>query len=109
MNDSEKIKQLVDALGINVLNLTDKLMLSKGTLYHVVNGKNKLSYSLILKIIKAYPEVNMAFLERGELPILNENYINSNSDDSFILMKKSDITRMEQKIDEILNLLKKTL
>ncbi len=119
--DSEIIKQIIEALGINPNILSTKLgYKSHASVYHVVNGLAKLSPGMMDRIVRTFPNVNYNFMTNQELPILlDEQGTISQANIMNIPLSKEDnmdifkikqfldlpeqLNRIEEKLDMLLN------
>jgi len=88
MGSSEKNKLIADAvimdkllheLRYSALAFSQKLQYkSHSSIYHILNGENNISESLMDKIIKEFPEVNYWFLKKGQMPIILSDKLKQN-------------------------------
>lgn len=72
----ERIKKIMQDLGITQKELSDELQLSKGTISHILSGRNKPSIEFIEKLKNRYPNVSLDYLIIGKgnsLDIKNNN------------------------------------
>jgi hypothetical protein len=71
IEDSKKLEEVINALGMSANSLSVKLEYkSAASVYHVVNGINKLSEGMIDRIVDYIPNVSLNYLKYGKLPIL---------------------------------------
>lgn len=76
LSDSEIMSQLLDALRYKAPEFADKLgYKSSASIYNVIKefGGAKITKKMANKIVELFPNVNMLFLVKGELPILVDN------------------------------------
>ena len=105
ITDSQKIQTILDEIPISSYRLTQELNLSSGAIYHILNGKNKLSKNMIDKICNLYPEVNKKYLLKGVgEPIIEPNI---STDSEYILVKKQDLEQVKKDIKNLYEILKK--
>lgn len=114
LKDSKRLENLIEVLATTPHKLSlDIGYKAPASVYHVLNGINKLSSGMRERILKRYPNVNPEFLKRGELPIvfsknelLEQNSLLNlkNKDEEFV---KSIISFIEipKKLDRIIELL----
>ena len=62
----KEIHHTANSLGV-VLNYS-----SSSSIYHILNGVNKISEGFATRVVSKFPNVNYLFLRNGELPILND-------------------------------------
>ena len=71
IEDSVKMQQILDALGLTANALSVKLgFKSHASIYHVINGINNFSTSMMEKIVHTFPNVNYNFMLNSQLPII---------------------------------------
>ncbi len=109
ITDAQKLQNLINALNLNIFSFTKRLKLSRGTVYHVISGKNSLSENLIMRILNEFPEVNKKYLDTGELPIINpiEKAKKNIDQDGYILIRKAELEDINAKLDYLIELHKK--
>ena len=62
-----RLQQLIDALGVSVLEFARQLGEHRGEkVYHILHGRLKPRYDTLEKIVTAYPQLNADWLLRGE-------------------------------------------
>lgn len=121
LDDSTKLRQLMEALGVKANGLYKKLgYKSHRSVYQVLDNPEtyNISPNMIERIVKAYPNVNYNFLVHDELPILldesgmiaQSNILNIplKQDSSALKIAKmlempSQLDRIERKLDELLD------
>ena len=109
ITDAQKVNNLIAALNLNIYSFTKRLKLSRGTVYHVIKGKNSLSENLIMRITNEFPEVNRKYLDTGELPIINiiEKAKKNIDEDGYILIRKAELKEINAKLDYLIELANK--
>ena len=105
ITDSQRMQTVLDEIPISSYRLTQELNLSSGAIYHLLNGKNKLSKNMIDKICTLYPEVNKKYLLKG----IGEPTIepNTNNDSEYVLIKKEDLEQVKKDIKNLQEIVKK--
>ncbi|MGH2666104.1 helix-turn-helix domain-containing protein [Flavobacterium sp.] len=115
ITDSEKINKVLEALDLTIHSFTKKLKYSSSTIYHVINGKNKLSPSMIERIMITFPVVSYRFLKEGEGEVLldesqKKNQMNmfnildekhDNVDSAIMLEKLNTLIMLQQRGNEL--------
>lgn len=72
--DSERLKNVLKALDISAAKLSRRLNYqSAGTIYHVINGINKISLDMATRIVEKYPEINFLYLLKGMGEVVNKD------------------------------------
>lgn len=69
-----RIKEIIDQEGVNQLTFAEKTGINKSTLSHVLTGRNSPSYTVLQKILAAYPYYRHEWLMNGEFPMVKEGY-----------------------------------
>ena len=67
----DRIRKIMEKEGFNSALFADKIGVSRGTITHVLNGRNKPSLEVIQKILDAFPIVNAEWLLVGKNPMYN--------------------------------------
>jgi len=83
LSDKDKLNMLIDAISSTGVKMNPKALAEKlgykshMSVYHVCNGRNKLTDDMIEKIILKMPEVNYLFLKKGVgKPLKNKSEAN---------------------------------
>tara|TARA_R110000796_G_scaffold88850_6_gene192073 strand:+ start:142347 stop:142718 length:372 start_codon:yes stop_codon:yes gene_type:complete len=69
VNSDEFIKRLekiLDFYGLSSAAFADKISVQRSSISHLLSGRNKPSLEFVLKIISAFPEVNLYWLLNGK-------------------------------------------
>lgn len=67
LTDKEKLKNVIDALGVKIPEFRKKLNYSSNTtVYNVLKEVHGISTDMINRIIHAYPDVSYLYLKRGQ-------------------------------------------
>jgi len=66
-----QIKQLIEEKGLRASSFADKIKVSRGTISHILSGRNSPNNDTIQKIIKCFPDISSDWLVRGEGPMYN--------------------------------------
>jgi phage repressor protein C with HTH and peptisase S24 domain len=88
MKDNERLNQLLEALGENLHSLAKKLDINAANLYHIKNGRNKISQHLASLIASRYDKVNPEWLVKGK----GEMYLTSGNDNLLLNSNTYTIT-----------------
>ncbi|HLN74335.1 MAG: helix-turn-helix domain-containing protein [Methylococcaceae bacterium] len=62
----DRIKKLMDYMGITASELADSIGVQRSNVTHVLKGRNKPSFQFIEKLLQIYPTVNAKWLLLGE-------------------------------------------
>ena len=68
MDMLERIKQIIEKEGLRSSSLADKIQVRRGTISHILNGRNDPSRDTIDKILNTFPHISSTWLLRGEGP-----------------------------------------
>jgi len=87
---ANRIQELVMKLNLKPSSFASRIGVSPSILSHVLNGRNKASLDLILKIHSAFPDVNLEWLLTGGLNDKIESFQSGISERSTQLSKNGD-------------------
>ena len=62
---SKRLTLLMDYYKISAASLADKMEIQRSSISHILSGRNKPSLDFVLKILKAFPEVELYWLLNG--------------------------------------------
>lgn len=62
----DRILQIMEREGVSNAEFAEKIGISTSSLSHIFNGRNKPSLEVVMRIHKAYPEINLYWLLYGE-------------------------------------------
>lgn len=62
----DRIIQIMQKEGLNNAEFADKIGISTSSLSHIFNGRNKPSLEVVMRIHKAYPDIDINWLLYGE-------------------------------------------
>lgn len=71
MTIQDRLKQVFDALGITIYQISKELGENPSKFYNILNGRAKPSYDTIMSLLTCYPQISADYLIRGTLPVLN--------------------------------------
>lgn len=63
----DRILQIMEREGVSNAEFAEKIGISTSSLSHIFNGRNKPSLEVVMRIHKAYPEINLYWLLYGEV------------------------------------------
>ena len=63
---TDRIKQIMDAKGLQASSFADAIQVSRGTMSHILNGRNQPSKETIDKILKTFTDISSSWFLRGE-------------------------------------------
>nr|WP_318308354.1 helix-turn-helix transcriptional regulator [Muricauda sp. DH64] len=61
-----RIETIIDYLELSVSAFADEIGVQRSSISHLLNGRNKPSLDFIMKLVHAYPEVDLYWLLKGE-------------------------------------------
>ena len=61
-----RIQKLMDYYGLSASAFADSLAVGRSSISHILSGRNKPSLDFVLKIIEAYPEIELHWLLSGK-------------------------------------------
>ena len=62
----KRLEKLLDFHGLSASAFADKVKVQRSSISHLLAGRNKPSLEFVLKVTKAFPEVNLYWLLNGE-------------------------------------------
>ena len=75
MDMLDRIKQIIEKNGLQSSSFADTIQVSRGTISHILNGRNDPSKDTIDKILTAFPDISSAWFLRGEEPMYNQKQV----------------------------------
>ncbi|MDO5971158.1 helix-turn-helix transcriptional regulator [Flavivirga aquimarina] len=69
-----RLQKIIDYYGESASSFAEKIGVQRSSISHILSGRNKPSLDFILKILSAYPEVDLYWLfnGKGEFPSKSE-------------------------------------
>ncbi len=61
-----RIQEVMDHYGLTVSAFADEIGVQRSSISHLLNGRNKPSLDFVMKLVTAYPEVDLYWLMKGE-------------------------------------------
>lgn len=65
-NFSKRLKKVIDYYGLSASAFADKLGVQRSSISHILSGRNKPSLEFVMKILHAFPEVELYWLLNGK-------------------------------------------
>lgn len=62
----ERLDYLLQYYSLSASSFADKVNVQRSSISHLLSGRNKPSLEFVLKIVKAFPEVNLYWLLNGK-------------------------------------------
>lgn len=71
---TKRLQQVIDYYGETASSFAEKIGVQRSSISHILSGRNKPSLEFVLKILSAYPEVELYWLlnGKGEFPSTKE-------------------------------------
>lgn len=72
---SKRLQHILDYYGLSATSFSEQLSFNRSTISHLLSGRNKPSLEFVMKVLKAYPEVELYWLlnGKGSFPAISEN------------------------------------
>ena len=67
--DPIRIRKIMEEKGLNSASFADKIKVSRGTITHVLSGRNEITLKVVLKILEAFSDINSEWLLFGKDPM----------------------------------------
>lgn len=79
---AKRLSEILDYYGISAAAFSDMVAVNRSTISHLLSGRNKPSLEFVLKVLSAFPEVELYWLLNGEghFPTLPKNQDSRASD-----------------------------
>jgi transcriptional regulator with XRE-family HTH domain len=71
----DRIRKIMEKEGLNSALFADKIGVSRGTITHVLSGRNKPSLEVVQKILDTFPTINSDWLLVGKNPMYGHEKI----------------------------------
>lgn len=65
----DRIKSIIEQEGNNPSYFADSIGISRASINHILNGRNKPSLDMLMKILERFPEINSDWLIFGKSPM----------------------------------------
>lgn len=64
-----RIQEIIEKENTNPSAFADEIGISRGAMNHILNGRNKPSLDVLMKIITRYKNINLEWLIQGTMPM----------------------------------------
>ncbi|WP_346883407.1 helix-turn-helix transcriptional regulator [uncultured Algibacter sp.] len=88
----KRLQKVIDYYGESASSFAEKIGVQRSSISHILSGRNKPSLDFILKILSAFPEVDLYWLFNGKGNFPSENKTTDTS-----ITKKKESVIIEQK------------
>ena len=68
-----RIHHIIQHYGLSAGEFADRLKIQKSSVSHLLSGRNKPSFQFLIKLLKAFPEINLNWLISGDGDILKNS------------------------------------
>lgn len=62
---AKRLQKILDHYGISATEFAQNLSINRSTISHLLSGRNKPSLDVVMKVLEAYPEVELYWLLNG--------------------------------------------
>lgn len=62
----QRIQEVIDHYGLTISTFADEIGVQRSSISHLLSGRNKPSLDFVLKLVAAFPDVNLYWLLKGE-------------------------------------------
>lgn len=110
MEISQRINELISALGHNKSSFAQAIGVSQPIVTHITNGRNNPGLEVIQKILTKYPEVSAEWLVMGRGEMMLNNKLNKkiiNDLYSALYIKNIQLTTLHAEVQDQLDILKR--
>lgn len=101
---SERLQKIIDYYDESASSFAEKIGVQRSSISHILSGRNKPSLDFVMKVLQAYPEVELYWLLNGKGTFPNKSMIsdnpnsNASSQNDQILDKDIGSTKTIEKI-----------
>ncbi|WP_209400187.1 helix-turn-helix transcriptional regulator [Pseudozobellia sp. WGM2] len=95
----ERLEQLLKYYGMTSSGFADRVEVQRSSISHLLSGRNKPSLDFVLKVVKAFPEVNLYWLLNGKGTFPSDN--NTNSPNPPNSNQAANLKSTKQELDNI--------
>jgi transcriptional regulator with XRE-family HTH domain len=67
--DPVRLRKIMEEKGLNSSSFADTIKVSRATITHVLSGRNETTLKVVLKVLKAFPDINSEWLLLGRNPM----------------------------------------
>lgn len=67
--DPVRIRKIMEEKKLNSALFADKIKVSRGTITHILSGRNEITLKVVLKILEAFPDINPEWLLLDKSPM----------------------------------------
>jgi len=61
-----RLEKILDYYGLSAAAFADKIGVQRSSISHLLSGRNKPSLEFVMKVVRAFPEVNLYWLLNGK-------------------------------------------
>ena len=61
-----RLEKILDYYGVSAAVFADKIGVQRSSISHLLSGRNKPSLEFVMKVVRAFPEVNLYWLLNGK-------------------------------------------
>lgn len=97
---SKRLKIIIDHYEISAAILAEKMQVQRSSISHILSGRNKPSLDFVLKILKAFPEVELYWLLNGVGEFPNVGVKNNETTTPLSVDKKIDAPISKEIVQE---------
>lgn len=98
INTTEFIKRLenvIDYYGESASSFAETIGVQRSSISHILSGRNKPSLDFVLKVLSAYPDVNLYWLCNGTGSFISEKRIQPNTKESSNPTFENELTKTQ--------------
>ena len=63
---SKRLQKIIDFYDLNATSFSEKITFNRFTISHLLSGRNKPSLEFVIKVLEAFPEVDLYWLLNGK-------------------------------------------
>ena len=91
-----RLQNVIDYYGESASSFAETIGVQRSSISHILSGRNKPSLDFVLKVLSAYPDVNLYWLCNGTGSFLSEKQVKSKSEESSTPIFKNEQPKVQE-------------
>ena len=95
----ERLEHLLQYYSLSASSFADKVNVQRSSISHLLSGRNKPSLEFVLKVVKAFPEINLYWLlnGKGNFPAENKKEVAPALAPEFLAIEEKKLPKLSAK------------
>ena len=102
---TERLQKVINFYGETASGFAEKIGVQRSSISHILSGRNKPSLDFVMKVLHAYPEVELYWLMNGKGEFPNESKISKSPNSNIsknIVKPKTTVSDSNSEIEKII-------